>query len=205
MQTTPGRNMMERIENWHKACTQPIIHAQANILEVSPAGSATPGSFISTVRPTAPYTSFPISQDENELEEVRKRIGNAGKAKNVPVNLAPIPKVPTKAPHVSPQTVPAPNFPTKNPIAESSSLQPQYQFMSPIEDPKTLQNIIQCSMNGTVTLMQKELYAITPDVRKHVKEQLTTHWVPVGLATTSISSTETQYSDNTLSNAFLHH
>ncbi|KAF9439924.1 hypothetical protein P691DRAFT_794940 [Macrolepiota fuliginosa MF-IS2] len=60
-------------------------------------------------------------------------------------------------------------------------------------------------MDGTVTLTQKELYAIAPDVRKHVKEQITTYWVPLGPIPASISSTETQYSNNMTSATFLHH
>jgi hypothetical protein len=128
-----------------------------------------------------PFSTSSNSQDKEEIrrleavalaalkrqEEIRKRGGNTGKPRNSPK--------PTPALHSMP-----PNPVTIPPSSSSSSSQPQFRFTSPIEDPKAVQNVIERSLDGTVTLTQRELYAITPDVRKHMKEQVTTHRVPTG-------------------------
>jgi hypothetical protein len=43
-----------------------------------------------------------------------------------------------------------------------------------------VQDVINQSLEETITISQRELYAIAPEVRKHIKEQVMTHQVPTG-------------------------
>lgn len=60
-QITPGRNMSERIDNWHKNHPSPVVRAQANIFEVAVAPQAAQDVSVTS------YTSYPASHDEEEL------------------------------------------------------------------------------------------------------------------------------------------
>lgn len=122
-----------------------------------------------------------------------------GKAKNAPAALKQTPN-PTK-----PSSQPTPMQPSVPSSPSPVNPAQQYRFASPIEDPKAVQEVIQQSLQGTVTLMQRELYAIAPDVRKHIKEQVTTHRVPTGSTTTASSLEEASHDDHSLPSILLHH
>ncbi|KAF5355070.1 hypothetical protein D9756_005756 [Leucocoprinus leucothites] len=202
-QVAPGRNMKERIDNWHKSRSPASVPAQANILEVYPSRSIASSPSYTPVTSSMPYSTSHTSQDEEELarleaialatmkrqDEIRRRSGNAGKARNAPLTPKSTPTVPnpsqnapatsstsppSKPPHTSNSAPPKPSTPDPHTQGQ------QYRFAAPIEDPKTVRDVIQRSLDGPVTLTQRELYAIAPEVRRHIKEQITTHRVPVG-------------------------
>lgn len=168
-QIAPGRNMKDRIDNWHKTHNTSTPQALANIIEVAPRTNDGPSSFEHSV--------LALRQDEDELEhleavalatarrqeEIRKKLGNVHKGKNAP-------NVPNTGNQRSSNSVPTP--------APPANTAPQYRFSSAIEDPKAIHDVIQRSLEGTITLTQRELYAIAPDVRKHIKDQVTTHRIP---------------------------
>ncbi|KAF9440054.1 hypothetical protein P691DRAFT_174155 [Macrolepiota fuliginosa MF-IS2] len=56
---------------------------------------------------------------------------------------------------------------------------PQFCYTTPAEDPTIIQKVIEKGLDSTVTLTQRELFAITPDVCCYVKEQVTTKWIPI--------------------------
>lgn len=119
-------------------------------------------------------------------DEIRKKIGNVQKGKNIPNTTTtgtqrPAVQIPAAAPPANPAT--------------------QYRFSSAIEDLKAVQDVIQRSLEGTVTLTQRELYAIAPDIRKHIKEQVTTHRIP----STQIATTSSVENDNPSALAHHHH
>jgi hypothetical protein len=179
-QLAPGRNMRERIDNWHKAHPR-ASSVQANIVEVS--YPSITNEIISPAVTSMSYSDNPSSQDEEEIrrlgvvalaamkrqEEIKKRAGNVSKGKGPPgQNNASSNSLP-------PIQLSPPAKPVASPLP-----QPQFRFASPIEDPKVVQNVIQRSLDGTIILTQRELYAIAPDIRKYVKEQVTTHRIPAG-------------------------
>ena len=49
----------------------------------------------------------------------------------------------------------------------------QFKYQSPAEDKELIQAVIDRSMESQVTMSQKELLAISPDVRRHMKEVTT--------------------------------
>lgn len=56
--------------------------------------------------------------------------------------------------------------------------------------------MIERSLEGIVTLTQRELYAIAPEVRKHIKDQVTTHRVPAGAVTINYHTENTTNEDS---------
>jgi hypothetical protein len=224
-QVAPGRNMKERIDNWHKSRSPPVVQAQANILEV--VSYQQPASTLPNAPPTPPmsYSSSYVSQDEQELatleavalatmkrqEEVCKRIGAAGKSKNSPPAPKRSPNTPNSSQTASansPSQPPSQSIPPLKPTSNNippTSQQQQYRFSSAIEDPKAVQNVMERSLDGTVTLTQRELYAIAPEVRKRIKEQVTTHRIPTGTPATSSLIEESLPDDENPSSSFLHH
>jgi hypothetical protein len=60
-------------------------------------------------------------------------------------------------------------------------------------------------LDGTVTLTQRELYAITPAVRKHIKDQVMTHRILVGAPATSSLLEKTPLDDSASPSSFLHY
>jgi hypothetical protein len=224
-QIAPGRNMKERIDNWHKSRSPSATPAQANLLEVVPTQQpALSNSDISSTSPM-PYSTSYVSQDEAELatleavalatmkrqEEVRKRIGGTGKSKNIPAapkrspelsQSSPANSPPQPNPQMSPSSKSTPNH---TPMPSSTSQQPQYRFSSAVEDPRAIKNVIERSLDGTVTLTQRELYAIAPEVRKHIKDQVTTHRIPIGAPATSSILEKTPLDDSASPSSFLHY
>lgn len=73
--------------------------------------------------------------------------------------------------------------------------QPQYRYTMPIEDPTDIQKVLQQAMEGTVTLTNKELFSIAPEVWKQAKDQLTAHCIPTSSANT-FASAEDEHEDN---------
>lgn len=110
-QTAPGRNMMERIDNWHKNRPGGAPRVQTNIVEVRsiPLNTPEPSATITQ------YTGLPATPDEEELvrleavvlanmkrqEEIRKRMANNGKGKDIPSGSLEPSKKP--ATHTAPQ------------------------------------------------------------------------------------------------------
>jgi hypothetical protein len=61
--------------------------------------------------------------------------------------------------------------------------QPQYRYQSPIEDPTIAKSIVDRALDTTISLTQRELLAISPDLRRQLKDLTTSKKIPndVGL------------------------
>ncbi|KAJ3555385.1 hypothetical protein NP233_g12224 [Leucocoprinus birnbaumii] len=209
-QVAPGRNMKERIDNWHKSNSPSNGSVQANLFQVDSSASIASTNSYAPISSSMPFSTSQPSEDDVELarleaialatmkrqEEIRKRAGNAGKAKSAPV--PPKPKQDTPNPsqnasanppfNPSSKATSPPKSSTSYPSVPDSHTQgQQYRFAAPIENPQTVQDVIKRSLEGSVTISQRELLAIAPEVRKHLKEQVTTHRVPMGPPATATS------------------
>ena len=51
---------------------------------------------------------------------------------------------------------------------------PQYKYSTPIEDPKIAKGVIERALDAKIELSQRELLALSPEVRKQIKELTTT-------------------------------
>lgn len=67
---------------------------------------------------------------------------------------------------------------------------PQFRYQAPAEDKLLVQAVINWSLDGSITVSQKELLAIAPKVRKHIKELTTSKRLPQNLVETLLSGAE---------------
>lgn len=110
------------------------------------------------------------------------------KAKEVRVDDPPAhPKQTTFRPANLPPKTPraAPVAPAPPPPDPALSHQPQFHYRAPIEEGKTVQAVIDRALDSTVTITNRELLAISPEVRKSFKDATTTRKVPTGSHATS--------------------
>ncbi|RXW16706.1 hypothetical protein EST38_g9147 [Candolleomyces aberdarensis] len=85
-------------------------------------------------------------------------------------------KLPVSAPAPAPQVF-APVL-TPDSFPQSQNLNPsQYHYVTPIADPKVIDTVAERSLDSSVTLTTRELLAVAPDVRKVVKDKVTTRRV----------------------------
>jgi hypothetical protein len=80
----------------------------------------------------------------------------------------PNPTTPERAAATKP--LPPPVVPRLDP---TSSSQPQYRYQSPIEDPTLAKSIINRALDTSISLSQRELLAISPDLRRQMKDLTT--------------------------------
>ena len=57
---------------------------------------------------------------------------------------------------------------------KSSRPDPQYRYITPIEDPALIKKLAQQSLDTSITISTQELLSIAPDVRRQIKDQLVT-------------------------------
>jgi hypothetical protein len=91
-----------------------------------------------------------------------------------PKNVEPAPVIPRNT------TTPFGPRPT---TSAPSPTQPQYRYQSPIEDSTVAKSIIDRALDATISLTQRELLAISPYLRRQMKELTTSKKIPneVGL------------------------
>ena len=51
---------------------------------------------------------------------------------------------------------------------------PQYRYVTPIEDPALVKKLVQQSLDSSITISTRELLSVAPDVRRQIKDQLVT-------------------------------
>lgn len=204
-QLAEGRNIVERIDSWHRGQNrQPVV--QTNIFEAAPVYQAP----ISIQPSNEPYTAgyqYTTAAAEQEIrvldtvevvaikrkEEIRGRNGAAGGKIDSKTTAKAIGQPKDTLKHQPPKNVPG-QAPKTNHPAISSQL--QYWYITPIEDPADVQKVMQRAMEGTVTLTNKELFSISPEVRKHVKEQLAARQIPTGSANAFASAEDDEFNTN---------
>ena len=199
----PEKCIKEHIDNWLKSCALPTV--STNIVKVI---STTPLSLTSDIPSQEVCTSEVSSADLEELrlldtvavsilkqaDTIRKQISKASKAKSTSypatwaavkagkASLNPIVTLPALAP----QQLSLPSQPPTVPTTNHSSTNCTW-WHSKIEEPEVIQHVIDKSLESPVTLTQRELYAILPDIHQYLKDNITTRRIN----TPNIASTNT--------------
>jgi hypothetical protein len=176
----PGKDILERVDNWYRShpagndTTTSIV--QTNIIEATPIPC-------SSNQPTTATTQFQATTDPDaELrildavtvgalkrqEEIRAHAKSGGsKAKG----------------NLTSSNIPTKTVPASSQVPVSSSQQ-QFRYSTPIEDPAITQNVIQKSLDTPFPITLRELYSTSPDVRKFIRDQVTTRRIPIGQSAT---------------------
>ncbi|KAF9470672.1 hypothetical protein BDN70DRAFT_845769, partial [Pholiota conissans] len=173
----PGRNLMERIDNWRKA-NPSIPTVSANIVEVDYTESARIEEIVEESEPDLPYVSQREVEEADMLEalaasvlrqadDTRRKQGSSKTTGPTTRSMTShqktsVPK--TEAPKQAPKQ--ASNVP---PTTENNA-GPQYKYICPIEDPKIVSRVMQKGLENTITLTTQELLAVSPELRKLLRE-----------------------------------
>lgn len=210
--TAPGRNMKERIENWHKNNPSGANSVSTNMVLVTDLPKE------SNVQEYSWMSAFMLEEDEapaasaREIEELeiletlvattqdkinntRQRVEKGAssgpttrsKVREVPIKQVESPdkakaaKVPlAKAPEVIRNTEKPSYVPVTRPeMVKTAAQDMQYKYVTPVEDIRTTARVAQLCLDSEVKLTTKEVFAISPDVRRIIKEQLATKKVAV--------------------------
>jgi hypothetical protein len=112
-----------------------------------------------------------------QQEEIHAQQKNGfGKQKEKSINAKPGSASPSTSATGSSTSTTSPPASTPSSITTS---QPQYRYTTPIEDPAITQ-----SVDTPFSITLQELYLTSPDVRKFLKDQITTWHIPVGQSAT---------------------
>lgn len=66
-------------------------------------------------------------------------------------------------------------------VDASSGGGPQFKYISGVDDPKVIERILEQMMDSPVRITSKELLAVSPDLRRHLKDMVQTKRVSAGL------------------------
>jgi hypothetical protein len=107
------------------------------------------------------------------LDSILKHPDQAGVAKenqsSVAGPSAPVSRITISTPVI---TASARNIPAA--AADTSGL--QYRYSTPVKDPATVLEVVNCALDVPISITQRELLSISPEVQKQYKE-LTMTWL----------------------------
>ncbi|KAF9553052.1 hypothetical protein CPC08DRAFT_754436 [Agrocybe pediades] len=187
--TAAGRNIMERIDNWHRANPPQVTTVSSNFVSmeyIEPSEAKKPANWAmpSTVALASidDYEEdLPTQRDIDELETNRvlaaaiqekiaktERKIQAAKGKTGPSTRS------TK--RDAPANPPKPQDKTKVP---GNVNQPQFKYTTPIEDEKINEELADALLKQPVTVQGGKLLAVAPGVRRIIKDRITTKHVPL--------------------------
>src|SRR5712664_1694824 len=165
----PGRNLRECIDNWHK--TKTTTQVSANFV----------GAAEVQIKYASPQEVCKEDMTQREQEELQvlenlvastqKRLDNA--KKKFGGNKAERSVTRSKGQEDK-------NKNQAQPEERSSRPDPQFRYVTPIEDPALVKKLVQQTLDTSITISTRELLAVAPDVRRQIKDQLVTKRVPVG-------------------------
>jgi len=178
---TPGKNLMERIDHCN-ASAAPTV--QTNVVTADTMAYETTGAFIEEV-PEEEETS-----DDEEVQlmfrmfanEMARKMdkGKRAAAKETAKPGGKLPTIPTPAP------VPA--------APKAHAAEPAFRFQSPVEDPAMAQKVLDRALDAPITISQRELLAVSVDVRKKVKDLVTGKRVATaGTSTSAVTMVQALY------------
>lgn len=157
---TPGKNLKEKLDNWHKTNGNPQVSSNMVVA--------------SEVRQDYNWIDDEIDnhfetehQDirtlENLVANTQKKIDNAKKKAEG--------KKQDKG-GIATRSKPQEKEIEKNETHTNTG--PQFRYVTPIEDPSLIKKIAQQSLELPITMTTRELLSVSPDIRRHIKEQLMT-------------------------------
>ena len=179
----PGKNLRERIDNWH---TTNNVSANININTVSSnfveATHLQDKMSYTWMEPEAEGEDVPhltereieeigmleslIASTQKKVDETKKRIAKSG----------PTTRSSARQEALSPkQAYPKASISKEIPATQPSGVPaPQFRYHTPIEDPSLISKVANQALDGSITLRFRDLLSISPDVRRHIKEQIVT-------------------------------
>jgi hypothetical protein len=138
---------------------------------------------------TGPETDL----DEGDLEVLHRVLANelAKKGKKPAPKSRPVVEI-RSGPATRPTTA-RPTAPTPPKVPETiprpPKSEPQYRFQSPLENPAVTQKVLDKALDIPITLSQRELLAVSPDIRRKLKDLTTGRRTATGQAEVLISET----------------
>jgi hypothetical protein len=167
----PGRNLKDRLDCWHKA--NPASNVSINLVGViEPKG----GYIITVKNEKLDDVRTASSEEEQELQilenlvattqqkiDMAKKRVAAKTGKETPGNTKSKPQNNQKTVEIEVQ-----------PAERSTRPDPQYRYVTPIEDPALIKKIAQQTLDTSITISTRELLSVVPDIRRHIKDQLVT-------------------------------
>lgn len=161
----PGRNLKERIDNWHKSNTN-------NTVSTNYIGSKEIGAgYVWITEEKGEEPILPTKREEEELEVLENLV--ASTQKKIDTTRKRMENGRTTRNNITPQTRTPQDRPAQSKDVTSSP-EPQFRYITPIENPDLIKKVAQSTLDVPITLSSRELLSISPDVRKYIKEQITT-------------------------------
>lgn len=178
----PGKDLKERIDNWQKS--NPAPQVSTNFVGAASMrddqGQGLEGADNMTKREAEELQIL-----ENLVASTQKKIDNT--KKRYAPNKSTKEGVATRSKALGNQPEKEATGPQ---IEKSTRPDPQYRYVTPIEDPALVKKIAQQSLDSPITISTRELLSVAPDIRRHIKDQLITKRVATTAAFMETSEDE---------------
>ena len=166
---TPGRNLKERLDNWHKINATPRV--STNFVGATEKGTYAWAQELEDVDITSMTAreKEELQILENLVVTTQKKIDSTkkkyGAAKQVNDGKATRSKTQADTPEKGT---------TAQAGDKASRPEPQFRYITPIEDPTLVKKIADQSLETAITISTRELLSVAPEIRRHIKDQLVT-------------------------------
>ena len=161
----PGRNLKERLDNWHKTNnTTPKVST----------------NFVGAAEFKKDYTGGQnmdelSKREQEELQVLENLVASTQKK----IDCAKRKQAANKdkdglLTRSRAQASQQENTPQAQTTDKATRPDPQYRYITPIEDPALIKKIAQQSLDTSITISTRELLSVAPDIRRHIKDQLIT-------------------------------
>ena len=178
----PGKNLRERIDNWHTTNNVNVnivntvssnfveaSHLQDDIdytwMEPENENDDTPLPTEREVEELQMLESL-IATTQKKVEETKKKITRSGPTtRSFTRQEEQAPKQPVPASRISEK-------PCKQPASAGPA--PQFRYHTPIENSALITKVAEQALDVQITLPIRDILSISPDVRRHIKDQIVT-------------------------------
>lgn len=166
--------MKEQIDNWHKTKATPTVSANfvgaAEIREDYSRSEIEPN--ILNEEDMTRREQDELQVLENLVASTQKKIDNA--KRKFGANKKDKEGVTTRAKAYQAHEEKSLTSPPAQNIEKSTRPDPQFRYVTPIEDPALVKKLVQQSLDTPITISTRELLSVAPDVRRQIKDQLVT-------------------------------
>jgi hypothetical protein len=158
-----GNTLAERIDKWHAANPGHLAITQTVIPTVTTAvfDSVESLSYESLFTEGSVQESEDLPMDQDEINRLAQILATEMAKKGPPRGKKP--EVVITKPAPKPKPAPAVSQPVRAP---PPCKDPQFHFQSPCENPAITQQIIDRALDAQFTISQRELLAVSPDIRR---------------------------------------
>ena len=180
----PGRNLKDRIDNWHK--TKPTPQVSANFVEARATYSWVDDSVVPVVQDIEEMSireHEELQVLENLVNSTQKKLDSA--KKKFGINKQDNEGLSTRSKAAAAIADKSKGAPVVD--ERSSRPDPQYRYVTPIEDPALVKKLVQQSLDTEITISTRELLSVAPDVRRQIKDQLVTKRVAMSAFVEEVS------------------